>query len=709
MSAAAAKSSRDHDKHAHSEEYEELHAALLKDLGSVKSQSSNVTPDKLGQYFIRANEPLPQFDTTLAKAFLAVDEKDPSRQLFAMICSPKMPLRGRVIKAMQGQVIPHMVPMLSSGLVQLSTTQGRRFVIIYEQPQGKSLAVLFAERQQKSFPEQFLMDKIIGPLSTALNMLDGLGLSHGRLNPANVFFGETVTLGEFASEPCGYSQPYFYEPSSRAQASLAGKGEGTVAQDYYALGMMAAYLRLGDRLFEASGTLDKHLIRLLADSPYQGISKGIDFSDGMNDLLRGTLNDSVTERWSHEQIKPWSHGRRFNMLPPATEPAASRPYFIEQQTFNNVRDLAQGLYMNWDLTIRLLHEGTAIRWVDLSARRKDLAELLRKTVASAGTVSWKPIPQNDEMVARALVILDPQAPLSMRETRMHIDGIGPMMAEAFRSQNPTQIDQVTTIMEHGLPTIWSEMLKKNEQEVPKDLVNALWILDRLRLTLRRNTMGFGVERCLYDLNPDLSCQSPMVGDNHVHNVKELLNALDRTAPQRGPSQPPIDRHVAAFICSRLNITREVWLTDSNHSGKLAKSDSFIALKLFERAYESGGKPSVPGLTMWVALSLLDSLEDLHSRTIKKRMFTGMKQLAESGNCRALFEFVNQKAFIDADATGFKEAINSYRMMRQEIFILSNKVLTRQSAALRGNSFAKQIAYIGLLAVGLFVVHKTWFR
>ncbi|MDP6885104.1 MAG: ABC transporter permease subunit, partial [Rhodospirillales bacterium] len=60
-------------------------------------------------------------------------------------------------------------------------------------------------------------------------------------------------------------------------------------------------------------------------------------------------------------------------------------------------------------------------------------------------------------------------------------------------------------------------------------------------------IGYGIERCLYELNPGLPCQSPHLNHDYVTRIRDLLPALDETANRVSEKTLPIDRHIAAFI------------------------------------------------------------------------------------------------------------------------------------------------------------------
>ena len=59
------------------------------------------------------------------------------------------------------------------------------------------------------------------------------------------------------------------------------------------------------------------------------------------------------------------------------------------------------------------------------------------------------------------------------------------------------------------------------------------------------SVGFGIERCLYMLNPVWPCQSPILAQEYVCHIRELLPALERVAQQGIPATEPVDSRAAA--------------------------------------------------------------------------------------------------------------------------------------------------------------------
>ena len=49
--------------------------------------------------------------------------------------------------------------------------------------------------------------------------------------------------------------------------------------------------------------------------------------------------------------------------------------------------------------------------------------------------------------------------------------------------------------------------------------------------LENASIGHGIERVIYELNPTLSCQSPLLETEYVYDLTEMLHAYERLAQQ----------------------------------------------------------------------------------------------------------------------------------------------------------------------------------
>ncbi len=681
-----------------------LRDELLDTLLDYKPKSTNEGKDTLeGRYRIHLDQPLPEFNTELAKAYHAVDEQVLDRSLYALVCSRDMPVRQKLAKAMKNISHPHLIQLAASGVVELSSPAEQRYVIIYEKPRGKSLTALLAE-QNRQLPDNFIIEHIIAPLASALYCLEEIRQSHGRINPNNIYFGDHVVLGECVSEPCGYSQDYRFESVPRMQAAPAGKGDGFVSEDYFSLGALVAWLKFGPGIFSGYDR-ESYLRRLLQEGSYHALVGNRNVSDQMSDFLRGTLNDNPFERWKYQAIKPWTTGKRYNLLPPGVSNAASRSFAFEGADYSNFQSISHALYQHWSVAASVLRDASLSRWAELSARRKDTAEAIMRSVKSLGGDIGRNERQNSELIARCLTIIDPNAPLRMKEVSAHIDGIGTLMADYFRGTNEQALQHISDIIEQGLANVWGEQQRHIwEDNVPQELTAALWNVERVRLLMRTPGFGFGMERCLYEMNPDLPCLSPLLAGYYVTTLPQLLAALDVLAVKKSRDEDPFDRHIAAFIASRVGLMQEVILDEFKHIPAIYKDKSLVTLRLLEAAQKKSGHPKLPGLSLWVASCVTVVLDHLHSRSLSKHISKVLKNVGANGYLTPIAETIFHPDYVAADQEGFEQAAYQYAAINMQIEQMNDENYRYAHALEWGHSLARFIAYAIFMAVLVMVSH-----
>ncbi len=681
---------------------EELKGELLAALKDYKPAPANERQDVLeGRYIVHPNQPLPAFDTQTAKAYHVTDEHIADRALYALICPPQMPARLKLIKQFKNGSHPNLITLAAGGIIDFSPSGEQRYALVYETPKGRTLSEIVAEQNGKILPEIFIVEHILGPLADVIGYFESIGMAHGRINPDNLFYGDSLTVGECISEPCGYSQDFHFEPVERMQALPAGKGECSVADDIYALGILAAWLRIGAGILAEPNRL-LHLKRLLRDGTHYALVGNRELSDTIKDLLRGTLNDNTLERWTSTQLKAWLGGKRYNLLAPAISAAGSRPFVFEGAEHHNLRSLSQGIHQHWDKAPAPLRDGTLARWAELSARRKDTAEALNRTVKTLGARSEK---QNNELVSRALAIIDPHAPMRLKELSVHIGGVGPQLAETMSTRNEPAFQRLNEMIDLGIASVWGEMQRKlYEDALPPDMSTSLWNLERARAQLRTPAYGFGIERALYELNPDLPCQSPLLAGHYVTTLPQLVTALDRVAAKAARGDEPIDRHIAAFICARLGISQEMTAKEFKAIPSLLRHKGLIALRLLHAAQQKAGHPKLPGLSLWAAASIAPVIDHLHSKSLKTQLAKGLKHIAPEGYLKPVADLVFHPEYLAADAQGFANAAHIYAGLNAQINDLKHPRKRAANAKEVGQGLSRVIAYLVFTLMLVFVTY-----
>jgi hypothetical protein len=294
--------------------------------------------------------------------------------------------------------------------------------------------------------------------------------------------------------------------------------------------------------------------------------------------------------------------------------------------------------------------------------------------------------------ARLAMALDPQAPLRYKDFATTIEGIGPALAAEFHDS--AKVQEFAEIVLGGLPIFWLDLQRFGE----RDLARTAGLFRQLVKHLKDPRPGFGVERCLYELNPGQHCLSPLVESAHVVAIEELLPALERAAGEQGDGVP-FDRHIAAFIASRCaeDVSRSLGLA-ANREKPVDATIGLLAL--FATLQWRFGPSSLPGLTRWAAGNIQPVVATYHHRGARKRIEAEIPKLLKGGSLVDLYNYLVTSDLRRRDEAGFAAAVQQYAKLDLEIAFLESG---GASDPLRARRYGHQIAAACAAALGLLVI------
>lgn len=656
----------------------------------------NEPKDELDKHFtFFPSRPLPAFDHAHGKAFEAQDTHSPNKQLYAMVLDNNVPYRTTALNEMKGVAMPFAVILHGYGAVQCSHLGESRMVLFLERPQGQTLTDIV--KTQGRLHEHRVTDQIILPVvKTLLSMRDReVPISHGHINANNFFLGDESKLGECYSAPCSMFNHYLYEPPERAGAVPMGRGEANEKSDCYALGVLA---------FEAIFGLDKlrslpreEFTRLTLEiGTYNLFASNREFTDMYQDFFRGVLADNPNERWGLDQMQQWISGKRFNMIAPSAPKEASRAFEYRGENIFSRRLLAYVFQRHWRDATKDIRTMRLDRWAEMSLHRPEMAERIERALRIAGEASNERA--INDMMTRIVAILDPTGPIRTLSFAVRPDGIGPMLAALTSENNPTELNYLLGMIETDVSNYWSELDNFNK---PQDQ-SVLWRLQRVRSFLKSRAFGFGMERVLYDLNPTLPCQSDLLRHYHVTTASDALKALDATAKNLAPDTSFTDRHLAAFIASKIDVSKEVRLLDLSTIPTLANNAELVVLKILARAQARYERLQLVGLTTWAAMRIEKMLDEIHNRVTRKELKLELKRLAQSGMLVDVLSAVVNRDIALRDHEGYAKAIAAHQINHAKIERFQNPKLIQKSATELGGRLATNISGIAL-TITFFVV------
>ena len=225
------------------------------------------------------------------------------------------PARARVLGALSGIVTPNLLSPLAHGPALLPTGHTGYFVIC-QAPGGPAVNAAL-----RVWPEAEITEALLKPAAMVLAELQARNVTHRAIRPANVFQAAPrapVTLGSAWAAPPACHQPAWMEPPYSAMCLPAGRGEGDIADDVYALGALIVMLAIGAHPME--GLSDEAILRRKLDvGSYAALVGSHRLPSALAELVRGMLADEPEHRPSPALL--FNPARR--PCPPHCRPAAA--------------------------------------------------------------------------------------------------------------------------------------------------------------------------------------------------------------------------------------------------------------------------------------------------------------------------------------------------------------------------------------------------
>src|SRR6185437_4058082 len=249
-------------------------------------------------------------------------------------------------------------------------------------------------------------------------------------------------------------------------------------------------------------------------------------------------------------------------------------------------------------------------------------------------------------------------------------------------------------------------LRRSTASVPAglkpELVPILKTFERLRLHLEDRRPGFGIERIVYETNPQLHCLSPAIEAEYVVEAGDVLAALERVSEKRTGDEFQVDRHLAAFIATRYRSSGTDWIEALHNVDSSQRA--LGALYLLARLQSFKGPPAVPALAQRLGRQLSLVVDRYHNRTRRKRLKTELPKIIAKGNLGDLLTFIDNAADRVRDLQGFQQAVRDYATIDRELDLLHLDAPRRpERAAELGARYAAMAASFVAWLIALSVI------
>ena len=657
--------------------------------GSAENQPALL----LGRYYIDANAPLPHLDSPSARAFSVEDRRDIGRNLFAFICTPELPPRLDVMDALKGEHITGLLTLVEWGTVFWPPLGIKIMVVVYEYPMGGSVIDPDTEDTTR-IAEYDIPRRIVEPLATAIAELSARGIAHHSIRPDNVYFldeeCQKIVLGECVTGPPGFDQTALVEPMPRATSSPGGRGPGTTSDDLYALGVTIFVIITGHSSLENNSDTDI-IYKKFEQGSYASICGQKETHFSLTEVFRGLLCDDPDEQWDLEKLDIWINGRQQPPIKNISPHRAKEPFLFNGYEHTNPKALAYAFSRNVRDAIRSIKDDEFLRWLRHSVGETGMADAVSDLLEVASYNKGATQGRDDYLVFRTVLILDPTGPLRFKDFSCDPNGFGTAIAVDLLRKGNAKAGIEVILLE--LFTYWIKAQPATRHISPELKI----IFNQSRNFLKSKQLGYGIDRCLYKLNPGLPCQSSLISSECVISIEDLLPALDSVSANIDPKLVPIDRHIAAFIATRFDEDIQPHLRALASTKQQTSIVGMMSLLAFMQ-YKLHPEPLL-GLAGWVGGLLGPVIDSYYSVTTRRKLERDIPKLVRKGSLPDLFEFVDDADLRRQDWDDYNEAKERYAEAHTEAVKIEDKLKEQLAEAeTAGERVTAIISVLGTMVI-----------
>ena len=637
------------------------------------------------RFEINFNMPLESYNSNGGLAYKVKDRIDSRRELFALICNKETCPRNSYLAYFKAIDHPNIMKLVEYGIVSDPIQRTNSIALIYAIPQGGRVLDHLEEVNLKINPQK--VKKIILNLISAIEALKGYGITHRSIRPDNLYFKNKeyneIVVGDCLASFPAYYQPAAFETIESLMSMPSGRGNGNEKNDIYAIGATCLSLLSGKEPLQDLSIAE--VIRLkMKKGSFNALSAEEKISTGLVNIFKGMLADDPNIRWNFIQTYNFLEGKSSytpsHMLPEKIKRSLS----INGEKCYSSKEVAYNLYLNPNDGWVLIKSGKLLEWIKNGLESEEIYAKIEKIASQIDENS------NHELtIAEVCIQLDPTSPIHIRDISLFPDGAA--KAIFYCMKNHINIDNFYDLFNSELIRSW--YLQQTDVRCPFNI-------SELKININRRDIGYGLERIIYEIDEDIPCFSPLIGEEYVNTAARILKALDNNYNNIKGDIRPYDKNIIAFLRSKLGKKIDGIILDLNANKDSLQISAII--RLYADMQKKYGPVQLTNLGQWLCSISKPIIESYHNLNIQKKIEKDLTKVNKNGKIIEICQVLEDPETKEKDT-------EMYKKVKKEILsLLSEKnMIMTQGHRLIENARENAIKFSSVLAVMTMIASFTF--
>lgn len=626
---------------------------------SSLSTENQVSTLKLGgrighmgsDFEIYFDHPLPRYSSPRVQAYHAKSKR--GQMCLAFLSDHTTVPRKSVSEKYMSLQSGHLPRLVARGIA-ISPDGIERYAFIYENNFGNPIVPGNDEPQSYGWRPDIVLQVIIKPILATLQELHNADMTHGNIRVNNLFDSGTLPLQRIIIGDCLAStylsaQPELYLPPPLALAHPMGRGLGSPADDMYAFGVTCAILLRTHDPFLGKSKEDI-LLNKIDMGTFSTLIENERLPSQLLELLRGLLYDDPETRWTIHDVQEWMDGKRVGHRQGAKRLKGSRHLILGDHKILFPSFLSYYASKDVPRAVKLITSGDIKQWIRRSVSDARLESRYDMAVENAQEQTAQ-ANANEYSVCRLSIAMEPNFPILYGNLALFPDSFGLVLADLMMADQ--DIKPIIELINDQVIPFWMNM----QNDLPSDFNMVINKFEQCQQFIKQRLIGYGIERCVYFLSPEVHCLSSALKNFYVHSSEQLVHALNIIADQPNRPNRPLDRHMISFLSVRERQVIERYLPELGSSEPHRTATGIISVFASIQAISKLGP--LPGLSRWVATLAEPLYGRFHDQDLQKSIRKKIDGLKDSGMITKMADILFDQDCIRRDQIEFRNAMNEY--------------------------------------------------